>query len=153
MCTSDRRTDGRTHPPSPASNASRVSKGTACAASFIVNSDISQARLKAGFLPAPSSPRRLGTAISCSDPSELTGRGRWRGTGEIESIRPLSRPLLCVYFVDKFCRKMTMTMIITKAATAVMLVKNRDRLGRGRRGEDGEPVCVYATRIFWDTGG
>ena len=70
---------------------------------------------------------------------------------EIESIRfPLSRPVavaLCVYLVDKFWRKITMTTIITRAAVVVLV-----RRGTGGREEAG-PVCVYESRVFWDAVG
>ena len=80
----------------------RVSKGTVgvvvvvSAASFIVNSRISQAHLGAGFLPVRcgklGTRRRNGDERFCSDP----GRAHWEGPDdgeEIESIRfPLSPP-------------------------------------------------------------
>ena len=85
---------------------------------------------------------------------ELTGRGRTTGrrlnqSASLSLLRPVA---LCVYLVDKFWRKMTMTTIITRAA--VVLVREGDRRPRGRRrGGEAGPVCVYETRVFWDAGG
>ena len=65
---------------------------------------------------------------------ELTGRGRTTGRrlNQSASLSP-SRPVaLCVYLVDKFWRKMTMTTIITRAA--VVLVREGDRRPRERQG-------------------
>ena len=146
----------------------RVSKGTVVAvvvvsaASFIVNSRISQAHLGAGFLPVRcgklGTRRRNGDERFCSDP----GRAHWEGPDdgeEIESIRfPLSllRPVaLCVYLVDKFWRKMTMTTIITRAA--VVLVRKGDRRPRprgGRRDEgeaEGQGRFVFTRQEFSGT--